>query len=188
MAAELSYDFSRLSKESDIIQIQYDCNIHKSDGEEAQVWTSDNEDGFYSDTRKCDAWNLEPEDISFCEKFSNIIKRVNADKWRMDLKGEFETPLQFLHYHEPGHHFDWHHDVMVDIDFNLVGLRKITMVYCLSKSSDYEGGEFNVINFDQNIHSVKMDRGDLMILPSAVMHKVSPLISGERKTLVGWYG
>ena len=183
MAAELSYDFSRLSKESDIIQIQYDCNIYKSDGEEAQVWTSDNEDGFYSDTRKCDAWNLEPEDISFCEKFSNIIKRVNADKWKMDLKGEFEAPLQFLHYHEPGHHFDWHHDVMVDIDFNLVGLRKITMVYCLSKSSDYEGGEFYLID-----DIIDLKKGDIIIFPSNFMypHKVEPVTKGIRYSYISW--
>ena len=46
-------------------------------------------------------------------------------------------------------------------------------------------GDF-FVKMDSNDRSFKLGRGDVIAFPSWMLHKVSPVIRGMRRTLVGW--
>ena len=56
----------------------------------------------------------------------------------------------------------------------------------LSSKDDYEGGEFQVM-MGNKMFSYKMDVGEAIVFPSDCLHRVRPLKSGKRVSLVGWY-
>ena len=100
--------------------------------------------------------------------------------------GEWESSISVVKYSKPGHHFDWHRD-HYDIDTGL-DVRKITVVYSLAGSEDYTGGEF-MLKREKTKEELcfKFERGDFIVFPSPMMHRVLPLKTGTRCTMVGWY-
>lgn len=59
--------------------------------------------------------------------------------------------------------------------------RVLSMVVCLSNSSDYEGGYFKLDKFKKKI---KFDKGDAIIFKSELYHGVEPVTKGVRKVLI----
>lgn len=115
------------------------------------------------------------------EKISAAGARVNYDKFQFDLT-HFQ-PLQYGKY-KVGGHYTWHYDSGPDMPEH----RKLSIVLGLSDPDSYEGGELQInAHGDQNKpHSLKIKRGDLVVFPSYIGHRVSPVTAGERMTLVGW--
>ena len=63
------------------------------------------------------------------------------------------------------------------------------MTLMLSDSSEYEGGDFEfqyVVNGEFETQTVKLERGDILIFPSMVSHRVTEVTSGNRNVLVAW--
>jgi len=114
-------------------------------------------------------------------RMSNLASRVNFDKFQFDLS-HFQ-PLQYGKY-KPGGHYTWHYDAGPNTSEN----RKLSFVLALSDPDSYEGGELQInINGDTDkAHSMKIRKGDLIVFPSYIGHRVTPVTSGERMTLVGW--
>lgn len=109
--------------------------------------------------------------MGFCEK-------VNEDNWRLDITGN--DVLQFGEYQVDGH-YDWHMDV--DPFYPVDGEhRKITAVLMLSPPDDYQGGEFEFHH--QSLG--KLGQGDIVVFPSFLMHRVKPVTSGIRRSVVCW--
>ena len=48
---------------------------------------------------------------------------------------------------------------------------------------DYEGGE---IEFMGNLGLIKPNKGDCLVFPSYMTHRVLPVTKGQRNVLVGW--
>jgi PKHD-type hydroxylase len=104
---------------------------------------------------------------------------------------------QFTQYKgEDKQHFNWHPDggLGFETDLELMDdliFRKLTTVVCLSDHTDYEHGDF--ILFDggvlpeQAICLFKMTKGEAIIFPAFMMHKVNPVTSGKRISLVNWF-
>jgi PKHD-type hydroxylase len=61
----------------------------------------------------------------------------------------------------------------------------LSMTLFLSNAADCEGGEL-VIQTAFGEQRVKLDAGDVVIYPSASVHRVEPLISGERVVMLTW--
>ena len=61
--------------------------------------------------------------------------------------------------------------------------RKISMVICLSKMDNYEGGIFKFTNLKKDY---KFDIGDIIIFDSNILHGVEPVISGKRQVLISF--
>ena len=59
--------------------------------------------------------------------------------------------------------------------------RKISVVICLSKMDDYEGGIFKFINLKKEF---KFDIGDAILFKSNNLHGVEPVTNGKRQVLV----
>lgn len=129
------------------------------------------------------AW-LQPDNNShwLFERFGSIISKVNHDHFLYDIEG-FDT-LQYTKY-GPEQHYTWHWDVAFGWENYQ---RKISAVMMLSDPDEYEGGEFEICvngNLD-DLRTMKPKKGDIIFFASWMPHRVKPVISGERKSLVTW--
>ncbi len=114
---------------------------------------------------------------------AHFIHTANNNLYEFDLQ-EWGTPIQFTSYSEPGHHYDWHVD-SAQSDLNPDFVRKLTISLCLTPKEEYEGGEFCIRIGDREFE-LKLDVGEAILFPADTWHKVKPLKSGKRTTLVGW--
>ena len=70
----------------------------------------------------------------------------------------------------------------------LLTQRKLSISVQLSNPRDYTGGEFRMHDIEeQPPRDTIRQRGTLIILPSLVRHEVTPVKTGTRFSLVGWY-
>ena len=88
-------------------------------------------------------------------------------------------------------HYDWHTDGVTRINEN-GKIRKLSMTVALVDGSEYEGGDFevNMSSPDrEEIHVIKQAKikGSVTIFPSFVWHRVKPVTSGTRYSLVNWH-
>lgn len=116
------------------------------------------------------------------QKISTMIGTVNRDHFLYDVD-DF-GPMQYTKYNVNGH-YTWHWDVFFGWRKNQ---RKISVVIMLNSPDDYEGGEFEIVtNGNLNdIQQIKPLKGDALFFASWMPHRVLPVSSGERNTLVTW--
>lgn len=139
--------------------------------------------------RNCLVAGLDVGNGNFVESgLRRIITNVNSLIWNLDIKEEWDGNIQYTKYAGKGkHHYDWHCDNYEPGSTD----RILTIVYCLSKESDYSGGEFEIETSEdpgsfESVHSQKFDYGDFIVFPSSTYHRVIPLIDGVRIVMVGW--
>ena len=134
--------------------------------------------------RKCLTSWLDVKQSNFIEiGLKKIINNVNDMIWKFDVKNEWSSNIQFTKYSVGGDHYDWHID-------NFQGDcsdRRLSIVYCLSKKSDYTGANFQIRKSDKSVYTTKFDYGDFIVFPSDKYHRVLPLKTGNRLTMVGWF-
>lgn len=127
------------------------------------------------------AWlRLSPETSWIYERMSFIASRLNSDFFGFDINGVFD--LQYTVYREGGEHYDWHvdmHSAPADMQ------RKLSCTLQLSDPFDYEGGELMIHSASKEVLS--KNRGIIHAFPSYALHRVSPVTSGIRKSLVAWF-
>lgn len=139
--------------------------------------------------------------------FSIIYERVDGVVHSvMDNLGiEFDiTDRQHLQYtrYGKGGHYDWHRDQHDDPyeDGEHKGLiRKISIVILLSDPDEYQGGDLigenafghTPVDFWKRYRTLTegeyKKKGTAFVFPGYAHHKVTGVISGERRSLVGWY-
>ena len=61
--------------------------------------------------------------------------------------------------------------------------RKLSVVICLSKETDYEGGTFKLIDLDREF---KFDKGTAILFDSNLLHGVEPVTAGIRRVLISF--
>ena len=126
------------------------------------------------------------------------IHAANRDaNWNFEWS--FSESCQFTKY-KKGQYYDWHCDSW-DRPYhkpeepNSHGKqRKLSVTLSLSDDKDYNGGEleFDMRNTDPdkkaNTHVLKeiRSKGSLVVFPSDVWHRVKPVKSGIRHSLVIW--
>lgn len=119
------------------------------------------------------------------DRINPIIDNLNSRFFNFDINGY--DNLQYSEYHasENGK-YDWHMDMYVgDLPHTDVETRKLSLVLWLN--DDYEGGDFELIY--QSLESpitIPKEKGKLIIFPSFLFHRVTPVTSGIRKSLVSW--
>lgn len=122
---------------------------------------------------------------------SYFTNKANDEAWRFELFGLL--PLQYSIY-RAGHFFDWHRDTLsAPSDPNRPGpppVRKLSFSLQLSEADSYEGGDFQMQredgSLDKGLWRQMRQRGSFIIFPAVVVHRVTPVIMGERRSLVGW--
>jgi PKHD-type hydroxylase len=108
-----------------------------------------------------------------------LVGKANSDFFNFRL-GEIRERLQYTVYSsEDQGHYDWHVDMGP-----CRGRRKLSVVCQLSDPSEYEGGElqFN----DGRLITAEKDKGTVVIFPSYLLHRVTPVTKGTRRSLVLW--
>lgn len=131
-------------------------------------------------------WVPETEsNIWLYNKLQNIIHKVNSQVYRFDLRGWGDS-IQYTEYSETYKgKFDWH----LDNGPNEVSHRKLSISVQLSEESDYEGGDFQTFPIiDQDRKSLSKSLGSLIIFPSFIPHRITPVTKGTRRSLVWWVG
>lgn len=122
------------------------------------------------------------------ERLNSIVDNLNARFFNFDING-YDT-LQYSEYHSSENgKYDWHMDMyignMPNTDFET---RKLSLV--LWMNDNYEGGDFELIF--QSLEApvtIPKEKGKLIIFPSYLFHRVTPVTTGTRKSLVTWiYG
>jgi PKHD-type hydroxylase len=126
-----------------------------------------------------------PELPPVWEKLAKVVAEVNRRFFQYDLTGFYE-PMQLGIYHESAKgHYDWHIDCAVD---SMVAPRKLSMAMLLSDPSEFEGGEFQVKTTNDQAQTLECAKGRAWFFPSYMLHRVTPVTKGVRKSLVLWVG
>jgi PKHD-type hydroxylase len=126
---------------------------------------------------------LGPENVELWEKISCTVAEVNRRYFGFDLTGFYE-PMQLSLYNAHNNsHYDWH----IDSVENTVP-RKLSMVLSLSDPKDYEGGELQIKTNSDIPITLELPRGRAWFFPSYILHRVTPVTTGIRKTCVLWIG
>ena len=110
---------------------------------------------------------------------------VNAAANTMGIEADAVAEFQYTEYHGSQEaKYDWHHDVDWN---NSDGFdRKLSVTVQLSDPEDYEGGYFQFAEVENPTDQCR-DKGTVLIFPSYLQHRVTPVTSGVRKTLVAWF-
>ena len=127
-----------------------------------------------------------------------VIEANKAAGWNYQI--DRSEQIQFTEY---GHnqHYGWHIDAFKNVyndkkDKKLFGkTRKLSITCSLSDPNDYEGGKlqfnFNDRNSKQkdNLRTCTeiLSKGSLVVFPSFVWHRVTPVTEGTRYSLVTWF-
>ncbi|MFN8576544.1 MAG: 2OG-Fe(II) oxygenase [Candidatus Sericytochromatia bacterium] len=77
--------------------------------------------------------------------------------------------------------FKWHADQGTS---GSTALRRISLVVFLSDRDEYEGGQLEFM--PKLKEPLKMEKGYMIAFPSHKVHRVAPVTSGIRRTMVNW--
>jgi len=114
-----------------------------------------------------------------------MVNSVNVStNWNFNITGV--EPIQYGIY-EPDGKYDWHVDQYANpINGNV---RKISMSLFLN--DNYEGGEFDLELYGpsqkKRYETFKLSAGSALFFHGDQWHRVRPVTSGVRKSLVAWF-
>lgn len=114
------------------------------------------------------------------EKLAYFVSSLNSTYFKFDLTG-MDEPLQLSNYQEEDNGtYGWHQDS------GIIGLsRKLSLVLQLSDACEYEGGNLQ-IRTNSEPETITKQRGTVIVFPSYTVHQVTPVLSGNRQSLVSW--
>ena len=120
----------------------------------------------------------------------NLNKNINmacemANKlfFNFDISNQLSN-IRMLRYEDTGK-YDWH----LDIGNEETSVRKITAIVHLAEENEYEGGNFEFSMTDETGEKTAVGsrkKGSLILFPSYLGHRVSPLTSGVRSSVLTW--
>ena len=120
--------------------------------------------------------------LDMYKDIEKLMQKTNRNHFGFDGMTLTE-PAQYTEYPEGGF-YDWH----IDSDINCAHeppVRKISMTCLLSPESEFEGGDLEVMSEGK---VAKLKQGQIVFFASFVRHRVKPVIKGNRKSLVMWFG
>ena len=123
------------------------------------------------------------------EYILSTILRFNQSEegYGFDIDGMIELPTlmryQSSEIHPKGKSgkYDWH----MDIGEGTTALRKLSYSILLN-AGEYEGGELE-FHIGRDTHSpFSSEIGNMILFPSYLVHKITPVTKGVRYAMVGW--
>lgn len=116
----------------------------------------------------------------FFELLLGIAEQATEKGYRLALSG-ITRPPQYVEYRNGWGEFGWHNDYSHGLPD---APRKLTIIFQLSEPSDYEGGLLQIMS--NEIETAPKVRGSIVVFPSILMHRVTPVTTGMRRALVAW--
>lgn len=133
------------------------------------------------------------------KKIHPFVHEANKNSgWNYEW--DYSEACQFTVY-KPNQHYDWHcddHKTPSTMEGHEKGkIRKLSVTCQLTDRSEYTGGEleFDCRNYDPSMrdeskHVIQaneaFEKGSIIVFPSWVWHRVKPVITGTRHSLVMW--
>lgn len=108
-----------------------------------------------------------------------LYANINAG-WNYSV--DMSEKIQLTEYTETGH-YDWHEDWNPYV-YPGFPVRKLSIVCMLSDPSDFEGGQLEFKPCYGGV--IPLKKGSVVVFPSHVSHRVTPVTSGIRRTAVSW--
>ena len=134
----------------------------------------------------------------------HYVQRANRENFLYDLKCIDGENMQYTQY-GPGEFYGWHTDAGISNQYkpqtvgnraenlandfvseNIESVRKLSFVLQLSNPDDYEGGNLQLLDEADNSYIAPRKRGTVILFDSRTRHRVLPVKSGLRKSVVGW--
>tara|TARA_R110002020_G_scaffold165400_4_gene352841 strand:+ start:174 stop:794 length:621 start_codon:yes stop_codon:yes gene_type:complete len=134
----------------------------------------------------------------------HYISRANRENFLYDLRCIDGESMQYTQY-DVGQFYSWHNDAGIAgaykpatvgnrteglaqdfVNENTELVRKLSFVLQLSDPDDYEGGNLQMLDESGNNYFAPRKRGTVILFDSRTMHRVLPVKSGLRKSIVGW--
>jgi len=125
------------------------------------------------------------------ERMMKLSIEANDELWHFDLRSALECIQYTEYYASENGHYDWHQDIGPG---ELPSRRKVSITIQLSDSGEYEGGELQLCTGSDgdglfsHVRTCERGAGVGVLFPSYMMHRVSPVTKGTRKSLVLWVG
>ena len=115
------------------------------------------------------------------ERMEKLINEANQ-QWGFTIASVIDS-IQYTEYYDDGGHYDWH----IDVGSYPLHNRKISITIQLSNPDDYEGGDLQFW-INKQPDTAPREQGLAILFPSYLMHRVTPVTRGTRKSLVLWVG
>ena len=112
--------------------------------------------------------------------YQNGLEANCKEGWEFIVDSQEQVQLAT---YEEGMHYNWHVDT-----FLLSGKphdRKVTVVCLMNDPSEFEGGELQ-LNINGQILEAQLKKGSVIVFPSYILHRVTPVTKGVRKSAVMW--
>jgi len=139
-----------------------------------------------------------PENDWIFKTLVDLVNDANTRLWRWQISAV--ESAQFTRY-GPEQHYSWHADQRrkpyPPDDTRWPGLlRKLSVSVCLTDDNDFAGGDFMIETLETPPDTPKTrlktltevrKMGAAVIFPSHLYHRVAPVTSGMRQSLVAWF-
>jgi len=141
------------------------------------------------------------EDRWITTMLHSYVTLANREMWNYDIFPDQElSACQYTTYDRNGH-YGWHADTinipMVaskdpekdDLSSGRV-VRKLSVTLQLTDNLQYGGGDFEMVSTNGvpvKIEDKLKSKGTIFVFPSFLMHRVTPVTTGIRRSLVNWY-
>jgi PKHD-type hydroxylase len=116
------------------------------------------------------------------ERLMEMIVEANKELWGFNLYS-IPDSIQYTTYPANGGHYDWH----MDIGPNELSVRKVSLTIQMSDEEEYVGGDLQFMRGKKEENTPR-GKGCVVIFPSYILHRVTPIESGTRKSMVLWVG
>ena len=129
------------------------------------------------------------DDAWIYKEITPFIKLANKKAgWNYDFEGQ--ESMQFTKYSD-NQYYDWHKDEWEEVNEQTNKVRKLSVTCALNDGNEYEGGnlEFqyrDYTNIQNEYCGFTKKRGSIIVFPSYVYHRVTPVLRGTRYSLVIW--
>ena len=153
-------------------------------------------DQYYSNNRDIAYVPGDPNSWWLYNELEKLTIEANNALFQFDIQ-YVTDPLHYVIYPTPnqpgktgetreqGGYLDWH----MDIGKGPVNHRKLALTVQLSDPKDYDGGVFQCwFGGGGKFIDLPRQKGDVLVMPTFIMHNVSPITRGERRALVYWTG
>jgi PKHD-type hydroxylase len=118
------------------------------------------------------------------EKLMSYASTANNEVWKFNLISAQEL-IQYTEYYDTAEgHYDWHQDIGPGIGSQ----RKVSITVQLSEADEYEGGDLEMWSGGNHVAVAERGAGVVFIFPSYMMHRVTKVTKGTRRSFVLWVG
>lgn len=112
------------------------------------------------------------------ERLMQVVATVNRQAWRFDI--ESMQPIQYGEYGK-NEYYNWHMDLG---ELPVTQRRKISITVQLDDPAIYDGGDLEF--WTGGTQKASRARGGVVVFPSYLLHRVSPVTRGLRRSLAAW--